>query len=309
MQTIRFLTAAVICAALGACSTTPPPPTGHPQAMGFLETLGARPLMSPAAHNITNGRQAAGNPVRRGKLSERYELRDGDCGGSDCGAPRARAEMQLTADTHSPEIGQDIWYGYSFRNVSVPSFSRKNALRLVFGQWTMGGTSKPVFRFIQLGRGEADFASCDPTICATSGSGDLVVQLSDMAQAQGWGKGQNNGYVCRLFDLEASRGQWMDIVVHTNFSAGSDGYLRIWVNDAQVCDYKGPLVSAQSLASGQPLKHRRGIFASWTQRWTASEGARPKPRLVVYYDEFRTGRSMREVDVRQLAALNAPPVN
>jgi hypothetical protein len=309
MQRFQTWIAGVLCLALGACAGLSPNDSVRRNAAHFLPSIGADPLMSPAPHNITHGNRAAGNPVRRGEFSERFELRDGDCGGTDCGNPRARAELQLKKDAHRARVGKDTWYGYSFHNVSVPSFTKQNSLRLVFGQWTFGGTSKPIFRFIQLGRGEADFANCDPAICATSGRGDLAVQLSNIAADRNWGARQNKGYVCRLFDMQASQGRWMDILVNTNFSAGSDGYLRIWVNDDLVCNYTGPLVSTQSLTTGSQIKHRRGIFASWTKRWQAAEGARAKPQLVVYYDEFRVGKTRANVDVRHLAIAGKRPVN
>ena len=36
----------------------------------------------------------SGEPVRRGATAERYELRDGDCAGSDCGTPWYRTEIR-----------------------------------------------------------------------------------------------------------------------------------------------------------------------------------------------------------------------
>lgn len=272
---------------------------------------GADVLMSPASHSFRRGVVTAGDPVRRGNRSERFELRDGDCGGSDCANPRARAEIELDGDALPNVIGQDAWYGWSFYNESVPSFTKKNSLRLVFGQWTMGGTNRPIFRFIQLGADEGDFANCDPSLCKTANptSGDLVVQLNDIAAAMSWDSTENDGYVCRLFDLSERRGQWVDIIVNTNFSAGNDGYLRIWVDQRLVCNYSGPLVSAASLASGRPIAHRRGVYSSWTKRWAKAEKGRRKPNLIVYYDEFRAGEGMSEVDIRQLEAAAIRPVD
>ena len=307
MQVLKALSLAVFSVALGGCLALQENDT----VTRFEPPEGAKRLLSPAPHNFQRGRRAIGDPVRRGDYSERFELRDGDCDGANCGVPRARAEIQLDAEAHPVKFGEDVWYGYSFLNATVPSFERENSLRLVFGQWTMGGTNKPIIRFIQLGRGESAFTECDPRICNTRdrSNGDLVVQLEDIAKAQNWGDRQNDGYVCRLFDLEKSRGQWMDIMMNTNFSAGQDGYLRIWVNQKLVCNYTGPLVSPASLAAGEGPRHRRGVYSSWTKRWQKTQGARTKPRMIVYYDEFRIGKQMSEVDVRQLDAANVRPVN
>ena len=314
MQVFRNALLSLAAVMLGGCVASAPNDVS--QAINvpikrFEVPDGSDLLMSPAAHNFRQGAISAGDPVRRGAISERFELRDGDCGGSDCTNPRARAEIELETDTLRGKIGEDSWYGWSFYNATVPAFSKENSLRLVFGQWTVGGGNDPIFRFIQLGTGEGDFAKCDPRLCNTRNttSGDLVVQLSDIAKARNWGAEENNGYVCRLFDLTARKGQWVDIMVNTNFSASDDGYLRIWVDQRLVCNYSGPLVSATSVLSGREIRHRRGIFSSWTKRWAQSEGDRAKPQLIVYYDEFRSGRRLSDVDITQLQASAVRPVD
>lgn len=266
---------------------------------------------SPEAHNFRHAQANTFEPVRRGEVSERFELRDGDCDRGDCNQPRSRAEIQTTDEANPAQVGKNIWYGWSFYNETVPAFTRKNSLRLVFGQWTMGGGQRPIFRFIQLGEGEGDFAECDPAVCTgpNTTQGDLVVQLEDLAQTNGWGSAENDGYVCRLFDMAEQRGKWVDLTVNTNFSAGNDGYLLIWVNGELACDYSGPLLSPESAASGRKPQHRRGIYSSWDKRWREATSGAAKPRLIVYYDEFRTGDSRYDVDVPIRLAGSEPAAN
>ncbi|MEP5080080.1 MAG: heparin lyase I family protein [Tateyamaria sp.] len=301
MQVIKTCAALTAMALLSGCSPEAasrlnlrPEPKLQAAPDGYVR------LLSPASHNFQTGRASAGDPVRAGKTSERFELREGDCGGNDCLEPRSRAEIRVTDDATADRIGQDTWYGYSFYNATVPSFRKDNSLRLVFGQWTLGGKHRPIFRFIQLGEDEGNFAACDPSVCVGPNTthGDVVVQLADIANANGWGKAQNDGYVCRLFDMVEQRGSWVDITLNTNFSAGNDGYLKIWVNGQQVCDYAGPLSSQTSLQAATNPHHRRGIFSSFNKRWRASTQDAAKPHLIVYYDEFRRGTSFAEVDVR-----------
>ena len=76
------------------------------------------------------------------------------------------------------------------------------------------------------------------------------------------------------------------------------------------CNYTGQLVSAErarTLVLGPT--HRRGIFNSFTQRWTQYQGAAPKPTLVVHYDEFLSGLSRADVDTRLREASGIAPVN
>jgi len=246
-----------------------------------------------------------GEPVRRGLVSERFELRSDECSGSDCGNPRYRSEIRMEKGTNRAKLGKDNWYGWSFYNANVSSYPRDVALKTVFGQWKVDGDVPPAIRILQIGRGEGDWANCDPRVCTPSsdGSKDVVLQLDDMQQAMGWGAAQNEGYICRLFSMDAAKGKWTDIVINTNFSNSSDGYLRAWVNGELACDYKGRVMATTDRASRVRPNHRRGIFVSYTERWDNVQKSRPKPTMVVYYDEFLSGNSREEVDTRMRAAM------
>ncbi len=263
----------------------------------FLPDNGYERFYSPAAHNFRYAFAENRAPIRRGVRSERFELRDGDCGGSDCGNARYRAEIQSPSRGNTARVGKDIWYGWSFFNAGLPRFERQDSLRLVFGQWTMPSGATPAVRLIQLAQDEGNWAACQYTTCATSAKnhGDVVSQLADMNKTYNWGAAKNDGYVCRLFDMKAQQNRWVDLVMNTNFSDSDDGYLRVWVNGDLKCNYTGPIVSANSLLKGKKLGHRRGIFSSYTDRWAKTHGARRKPTLVVYYDEFAVGSSRAHV--------------
>ncbi|MCH2164747.1 MAG: polysaccharide lyase [Marinovum sp.] len=263
--------------------------------------------MSETAHGFRRG-QAGQDRVRSGELSERFELRNGDCAGSDCEGLRSRSEINLVDAPNPARVGQDTWYGYSFQNVSVPGFDQSDSLRLVFGQWLHRDLKRPIFRFIQLGEGETKFENCDPAVChpSPSATADLAVQLTDIAKAQEWDTSRNKGYVCKLFNLEASRGQWRDIVINTNFGTDEIGYLRIWVDDGLVCDYRGPLVADLGIDRNTPIGHRRGIYSPFTKRWRESTKGSPHPAFIVYYDEFAIGNTRTDVDPRQRAAFGQP---
>lgn len=234
----------------------------------------------------------AGEPVRRGNRAERYEVRHGDCGGSDCRAPRYRSEIREKRNATSARIGTDIWYGWSFFNESIPTFADRENLMPVVGQWKMGGDAAPIIKLVYHG-----------------GRKSIDVQLDDMKAAHGWGKSERFGLVCSLVKLDATRGRWTDFVVNTNFSTSEDGYLRIWVNGRQACDYRGPLVVNTSRSLYPGPNHRRGIFVSFTKRWDDVRGATAKPTMVAYFDEFLSGRTREEVDTRLREKAGLPPLD
>jgi hypothetical protein len=239
--------------------------------------------------------------VRRGQRSERYELREGDCGGSDCGNYRARAQVVEDREATEARLDRDIWYGWSFYNESILSVSHDQYLGTVVGEWKLGGDQPSIFRLVQVAPEEDGWQACDPAVCTLSGSpaDDVVVELDEITESLGWGEAQNDGRICRLFGMEANRGRWVDMVVNTNFGTDGYGYLRIWVDGVLRCNYLGQLVSAER-ARTEVLgpTHRRGLFNSFTRRWAQSHGTTPKPTLIAYYDEFLTGRSRAEVDTR-----------
>jgi hypothetical protein len=277
-------TAAGVAAGVRAAAAAATPPEGYAR------------LFSPAPHAFRHS--AAGEPVRAGRVSERYELRDGDCGGSDCGAARARAEIAQVPGSAGAALDRDIWYGWSFHNATIGSVTRDRWLGTVIGQWKAEGEAPAIFRLVQVPADEDGFARCDPGICTggSSAAEDVVIELDAMAAAYGWGAAQNQGRICRLFGMEANRGRWVDLVVNTNFGTDGFGYLRVWVNGALRCSYQGQLVPPGTAKGGAGPLVRRGIFNSYMERWNRTQGGAPKPTLIAYYDEFRTGASRAEVD-------------
>ena len=267
-------------------------------------------LYSPAPHAFRYS--TAPEPVRRGTVSERYELRDADCGGSDCGNFRARAEITQIKNQVDARLNRDMWIGWSFFNDNIRSVSRETSLGTVIGQWKLDGDQPAIFRILQTAMGEGNWAACDPAICNRGGlaTDDVVVQMDEIRQAANWAEAQNNGNICRLWGMEAQLGRWVDVVVNTNFGTDGYGYLRIWVNGEIRCNYTGQLVSAER-ARTQVLgpTHRRGIFESFTKRWTRYQGTTPKPTLIAHYDEFLNGLSRADVDTRLREASGFAPVN
>lgn len=266
-------------------------------------------------NNISPHRHAfaiTSSPVRYGARAERYEVRWGDCGGSDCRAPRYRSEIGIAKSLTKARFGQDIWYGWSFRNENIPSFSSSTNPSITVGQWKMGGSNKPIFKIQQLGLDHISFASCPSIICSSTlapRTGDVWLQLGDLFDKTPATSDNNWHQVCRLFDMEAARSNWQDIVLNTNFSTGADGYVNVWVNGRQVCAYRGPIVHTTDRSLYPGPNHRRGIYVSSTGRWEAARPSQPLPTLVAYYDEFRVGRSRADVDIRLIESAGGPPVD
>lgn len=294
-MTPRLLAVLVLLGLLGACGRTITISVG-----GGLPAVAVADRGDPeAAPRGTErvltptpwGYRAVAEPVRLGRVAERYELRYGDCGGGDCGNFRARAEVAEVRDRAPGRLDRDLWIGWSFRNGTIPPAAPGASLGVVVGQWKLGPDQPSLIRLVQRAAPAAGLPG-DPT-------GDVVVQLDEVAGAQGWGPERNDGDICRLFSMEAARSRWMDIVINTNFGTDGAGYLRAWVNGELRCNYLGPIVSAERARTLVPgPTFRRGVFASFTRPWAEANGGAPWPTLVAYWDEVRTGASRAEVDPR-----------
>lgn len=286
---------------------------GGPPTAASLRKDGALPphyerFLSPASYNFRYSLPE--EPVRSGEVSERFELRDGDCVEPDCKSGRLRAEIGEVKTAQTGHVGQDIWYGWSFYNDSMGAVPRDKAIGLVLGQWKLSGDQPPAFRIVQTSAGELNWAKCDRTICNPAGSDadDVVAELENMKVASNWGAAQNYGDVCRLFSMAEMRGKWVDIVVNTNFAASNDGYLRIWINGVLKCSYTGRMVwGSPAMMNGAPLTHRHGLFASYTKPWRTKQGGAAIPTMVAYYDEFLSGALRTDVDPALRATAGLRP--
>lgn len=222
--------------------------------------------------------------VRYGNYSERYEVRDGDCGGSDCTSPRYRSEIMSKKNIASPN--QEAWYGWSFYNKNIPSFRRDKNPMIVVGQWKYGQTDSisPPIKFHH------------------QDDGYVWIQLDDMRRTKGtyW-------RTCKLWHMERNQGKWVDIVMQTNWGTDDNGYLNIWINGIQKCNYKGQILANwrshypnSGHSWGKHLTHRRGVYVSYTKRFRQNYPDEKLPTFIAYYDEFRQGKTRQEVDIRYI---------
>ena len=263
------------------------------------------------------------HPVRYGSTSERYELREGDCGNvsgfSDCEENLARSEIVLDTLLIQARYNQDIWYGWSFYNETIPTIGLYN----IIGQWK-NGVKNQNDDILQIRQTPQDsfnpimWENCDSTFCSnhleTKDSYDVTVNLGHGGRYKYKGNANNWNMPCRLWSMEENKGKWVDIVINTNFGSNDDGYVNIWIDGEKRCEYQGVLQDYvprfpghnQTAISGESEypgpSHKRGIFIN-KNRMTK----KTHPTLIAYYDEFRVGKSRKEVDIRMIEDPNYEP--
>jgi hypothetical protein len=247
-------------------------------------------------------------PVRYGTTSERYELREGDCYGWDCENMAARSELVLQKQLVQARYNQDIWYGWSFYNETIPTIGLYN----VIGQWKNGmptstGSNNPMLVLRQTPLKSSIWYWCDNSFCSrhlkTQDNWDVFLQLGKGGKFKSQGNSNNWNSPCRLFSMEENQGKWVDIVINTNFGTDEDGYVNIWINGNKRCEYRGVIqdyIPSNALYPGP--SHRRGVFIN-----NSKMTSKTLPTLIAYYDEFRIGKSRKEVDIRMIEDPNYQP--
>lgn len=210
-------------------------------------------------------------PVRAGRVSERFELRQGDCGAqpgwSDCAMDRERVEYSQLQPYIA--LGQEVWVSWSI--MLDPQWQDLSPVTTTLGQFHHRDSSTPALLFIQK-------------------DGRLSLRIES---ARSLYPGQD---VRPLLPLDALRGRWNDIVVQARFSSGPDGIVRVWVNGVKAVELLGP-----NTLGTTPVFFKYGIYRSFVSRVPV------RARGVAYWDEVRSGPNRDSVDPRtnaRLAPLN-----
>ena len=248
--------------------------------------------------------------ARRGEISQRFEIRHGDCGRSsgwdDCNADRARIERKERPKNAFSKPGQGIWYGYS---MYIPS------------------------DFVSLGRGNT-------TLSQAKVEGDLMplwqMTFNDRPYLL-----YSDGRTCSLGSLSRWRGKWNDITVYAHYGEGGQQvYFQLFRNGALLCERKTPLMHRSLWGKRHKIGMKYGIYNSFVSRYLAANATKPVnlsgytqnqssgttskspaqspfkidwgvvlPTHVIFYDEMLAGFRREDVDVRMREAAGLPPVD
>lgn len=223
------------------------------QYTGFQRSLNDKPW---GINSITQQQ----GPVFRGNRSERFEVRQGDCGRqpnwSDCEMDRERAEMS-EQKPYTP-LGVPTWYSWSvFFDPSWPDIS---PVTTTIGQFHQRDQSVPAVLFIQKDNR----------------------YMMRIESAKNLYPGQN---VRTLLTGDEIRSKWHTVVVFAKWSTGPDGILQVWINGKQRMDLRGP-----NTVNTTPVYFKYGIYRSYVSRVPY------RPPHVLYIDEVRKGPTRESVD-------------
>jgi hypothetical protein len=273
---MRHLQPLAICLALTACGGS-----GELAQAADLKCAGTS--FGNTVYNIRRslnmtpwGYTPATDQARKGRVSQRFELRPGDCNGTpgwnDCALDRSRTEVIV-----DPVImpGQRRWVSWSI--YLPPEWQDSREVPTHLGQihqfrgprGVMLGlpSNPPLLQFSE------DRGSYNMCLHQLSGPADNI---------------QDRCETHTLSTTEAMRGRWTDIIIDLN-THKTTGHLTVMVNGITMVDIKQPVVRYDA----ENFFVKYGIYRSFISRATE-----PLKTQVVYFDEVRVGTSLASVDNR-----------
>jgi hypothetical protein len=237
------------------------------------------------------------NIVRKGKVSQRFEARHGDCGGEDCYRDRRRYERQLDLPSSNEK-----WFAWSI-------FLPKDYESLNFANTVLGQLK--------------DCCNRKPPIIVSLLERENTLRFSyDISENQRWCMPTDTG----IEDLDTIKGKWTDIMIMVSTDhvyQENKSYSKVFINGNKVCDVPNPVIDR----SNHELQFTYGIYNSFISRWfdenktTNVESTRwldqhegfvigsttnkpydidwgvKLPTHIVYFDEMRFGPSRESVDI------------
>lgn len=242
MRFVNFVVCVLLCF----------PITTNAEFTGFKRSLNN----TPWGHAVVN------HPVRKGAVSERFELRAGDCssqpGWSDCDKDRERTELSELAP-YTP-VGVNVWYAWSFLLDS--SWVDITPVTTTIGQFHQRDQSTPVVLFVQR-------------------NNQLLMRLESAKDLYP----TNN--IFTILSAPMLMAGWHDVVVNAKWSTANDGLIKVWVDGRMVLSLTGVNTKYDT-----PVYFKYGIYRSFVSRTSH------RPPHVIWYDEVRKGYTRESVDIR-----------
>lgn len=250
---------------------------------------GGQKVLPTPAYAVTDVK----SPVRAGKKAQRFEVRPGDCGGSDCKNDRERAMIKLSKTWR---YGTPQWIGFSvYLPADFPTSKRVNTTVAMIHQ--QGGPTNRAENHVDL-----------PVVQVNLRGNSLVADVHYLTGDRHDVRDESQDFP--LTTLDAMRGQWTDLLIHF-VTSGEGQVLEVYVDGKR-------RISIDDLAeygidlSGLPIFEREAVIENFIAhrpqaynfqygmyRAFVSRHGGPMPAQVVVIDEIRLGNRIEAVLVNE----------
>jgi len=195
--------------------------------------------------------------VRKGWKAQRFEVRPGDCYGTDCSRSPVYERNEFAQAGGENLEGDEYWYAWSFY---VPLGTA--ASWVYFAQFQQHYNYDSIWMFLKR-------------------PGQPFCALLDPKKNQYWTCDGTRGSNPLINDTNFA-GRWHDIMVHAKWSVNSDGFTKIYVDGRLVVNYQG----YTRTFGNDDIYFKYGIYRHASNVST-----------VIYYDEIRRGKNREDVEI------------
>ena len=203
------------------------------------------------------------HPVRFGKQSLRFEVRNGDGWGWDARNNRERVELLICCV--NDKTTWSAWSLYLPQDYEI-IFPAKTML----AQFHNDGDYPPAFAFENQSHGQI------------KEGGGYWIEIDNYV-------GGNNVPI-KLLDKTEMSGKWNDILVNAKWTYKKDGFFKIWINGDLKYHWKGI-----TQHKGERTEYHIGVYRSFIHRTSG-----PDATQIAYYDEIRFAKSCKKLKLKDL---------
>ena len=218
---------------------------------------------SKRQHIVKIVNKSDNHPVRFGKQSLRFEVRNGDGWGWDARNDRERSELLICCVNK-----KTTWTAWS---LYLPNdYEKIFPAKTMLAQFHNDADNPPAFAFDNQSERHVNEG------------GGYWIAVDEYI---------NKKFLLKkLLDHSETLGRWNDILVNAKWTHKKNGFFKIWINGKLALHYKG-----MTQEKGENMEFHIGIYRSYMSRTPG-----PDKTQIAYYDEIRHAKSCKKLKINDL---------
>ena len=218
---------------------------------------------SKRQHIVKIVNKSDNHPVRFGKQSLRFEVRNGDGWGWDARNDRERSELLICCVNK-----KTTWTAWS---LYLPNdYEKIFPAKTMLAQFHNDADNPPAFAFDNQSERHVNEG------------GGYWIAVDEYI---------NKKFLLKkLLDHSETLGRWNDILVNAKWTHKENGFFKIWINGKLAFHHKG-----MTQEKGENIEFHGGIYRSFLSRTPG-----PDKTQIAYYDEIRHAKTCKKLKINDL---------